>query len=652
MNAERIRLSRRVATLVVVLSFLMILAGCAKFNTFFNAKRSFDQAEQVREDAIRQNMDPPVPSGGQKADYEAAIKKAQKLIDEYPGHSLTDDALFLQAKAYYRLQSYRMSIRKFDLLFSNFPATPYMEEALYLQSLNYLLLGAAGKSQDLLDNLAKQFPESEFRSQTLKVSGDNAYALERWQEAEKHYSDYLERFPDAEDWDRIGLKLGQCRWELKDFQGAADVLQETVEKSKSQELAFRSGLLRSKCLVHTGEFDLAGSLLTELEDKAPIYSSEGEVLLTQVELLVAEGRTDEAFPLLETMPEEWKTPRVKARSADLQGNLRLQRDELEEAQVSFKDAILGRTFLDDEQRTRRLNDHLTDYLAAENALPDASGERVPRLKLLQANAMLFGFERPGEAIRLYREAAADSAADSTVAARSLYGAVKVYREYLDRPDSAEYYAGLLSERYPDSPQAFEMNSVGDGNLLAFLLKRRQEEQAERYAALSEDELAALQEIGEVEIAAGDSSERSLLRLRRRMVYLSRRSNIEFPPPAVALAAAEQRRGETEAAALQEAPAAAETPPADAADQPADPAARPARAVGHAEEFGTVQEASDETEGQDLAPPDELKEEETKDGEKDETKKESEEDNKKKRRSWEFDLRSPAPAPGPAAEIHP
>ena len=113
----------------MLLSVLILcLVGCAKYNTFYNAKKSFDSAERVREDAIRQHQDPPKPVGAQKSDYDNAIRKAQKVLDEFPGHSLTDDALFLQAKSYYRLESYRMSIRKFDLLFTNYPQTPYLEE--------------------------------------------------------------------------------------------------------------------------------------------------------------------------------------------------------------------------------------------------------------------------------------------------------------------------------------------------------------------------------------------------------------------------------------------------------------------------------------------------------------------------------------------
>ncbi|MBU8871103.1 MAG: tetratricopeptide repeat protein [Gemmatimonadales bacterium] len=512
-------------------------SGCAKYNTFFNAKRLFDGAEDVREEAIRLHQDPPVPSGGQKADYEGAIRKAQKLIDEYPGHDLTDDALFLQAKAYYRLQSYRMSIRKFDLLFTNFPITPFMEEALYLQSMNYLLLGSAANSQDFLGKLAKQFPGSDFQSRTLLVSGDNAFTLENWDEAAEKYREYLGQFPDSEEWDRVGLKLGECYWELEDYQGGADILQEVVEKTTSSSIGFQAGLLRAKSLVRAGSFDLAKQLLDQLSENGGLYQAEGEILLAEAEMLIAQGLVSEALSLLDNLPEDWKTPEVTARAAAMLGPLQLERNELEEAQISFKDALMGRTLLEDEFETSRLSESLNQYLAAENSLSDAKAEKIPRLKLLQANAMLFGFDRPGEAVGLYGEAFADTAADSSVAARALYGVVKVYRDHLANPDSVAYFGNILQDRFPDSPQAFELRTSGEGNLLAFLLDRRAEEQSTRLASYSDEELAELDRLKDFTARGGGSSDPNVIQVRRRQVYLSRRPNILYPPPEAALLAA-------------------------------------------------------------------------------------------------------------------
>ncbi len=622
---------RRIAAVLACVLFLV--TGCAKYNTYYNAKRAFDSAEHERDEAIKQHKDPPKPTGQQKTNYETAARKAQKILDEYPGHSLTDDALFLQGKAYYRLESYRMSIRKFELLFQNFPATPYLEEALYLQALNYLLIGAVDRSQDFLDLLANQFPDSDYQAETLKVSGDNAYTLEKWRAAADSYQEYLDRFPGDFDRDRIGLKLAECYWELREYDPAATVLQEVSNSTSSNEMAFRARLLRARVHVRIGDYEVSDLLLDELEKEAEIYRSQGEVQLTRAEGLVAQDKGEQASPLLENMPAEWETPEVKARAAEILGNLYLERGELEEARKKFQDALRRKDALEDLNRCRILNQTLSDYLAAEQALPDAKADRVPRLKLLQANSMLFGFERPGEAARLYVEAAADSAADSTTAARSLYGAVISYRNYLDRPDSAEIYAGQLTERYPDSPQAYEVRTGQEGDLLGFLLARQASQQQERYADLSPEELIELNTITGLEESVGTGRSRGLEGVRRRLVYLARRDNILVNPSPELIQAATSRQAALQAAATAASTAAA----SDAAgNPPAGGQAAPGVALPDSLTGLPAGAAADSTlilrddilgpDGQPIGPPPE--------GEQ----AKPEEEEKKKKKKKEFDLR--------------
>jgi tetratricopeptide (TPR) repeat protein len=534
-----------------ILALLLLFAlGCAKYNTYYNAKKSFDNAENVREQAVKQHQDPPKPTGAQKSDYDNAIKKAQKVLDEYPGHSLTDDALFLQAKSYFRLESYRMSIRKFDLLFTNFPQTPYLEEALYLTAMDYLLIGAVDRSQEYLDRLAKLYPDSKYQAETRKVSGDNSFALEQWQEAADSYRSYLDLDSDIQERDRIGLRLAECYWEMKEYLEAAEVLQEVSANTTSADLGFQARLLRARVHVRMGDFELVETLLVELSKQAGVYNAQGEVLLVEAESLIAQGRGDEASPLLENMPAEWETPVVKAQAADLLGYLYLDRGEWEEARKQFQTALLKRDELEDEIRTRRLSDNLQDYLAADAALPDAQPERVATLKLLQANAMLFGFDQPAVAADLYIQAAADTAADSTASARALYGAYVTYDRYLDKPDSGAIFARELEERYPESPQAFEVRSGGEAELLGFLLARQEISQAERYAALSDEEKLALTQESEFLPSAG-GPQAGLPGIRRRLIYLSRRDNIEFAPPERAVMAAQARQDQAFEQAAQD-----------------------------------------------------------------------------------------------------
>jgi hypothetical protein len=254
------------------------------------------------------------------------------------------------------------------------------------------------------------------------------------------------------------------------------------------------------------------------------------VLLIDAESLIAQDKADAAAPLLESMPAEWATPNVKARAAEIIGGIFVERGDWDKAREQFQAALQKKDILEDEDRVRRLSENLKDYLAAEQALPDAKGERVARLQLLQANSLLFGFERPHMAARLYGLAAVDSAADTTEAARALYGAYVTYDRYLDQPDSAAFFRHELEARYPSSPQAFAARDDSTENLFAYLLAARAEQQAHNLANLSLEQRLALQELDEGTGSAGEVAGHRLEGVRRRMVYLGRRENIVFPPP--------------------------------------------------------------------------------------------------------------------------
>ena len=71
----------RLLTFLLVAVALVPVIGCAKYNTFFNAKRSFDAAEEVRKDYIRRHEDPPVPNYG-KAGTGARLRPGMVLAVE------------------------------------------------------------------------------------------------------------------------------------------------------------------------------------------------------------------------------------------------------------------------------------------------------------------------------------------------------------------------------------------------------------------------------------------------------------------------------------------------------------------------------------------------------------------------------------------
>lgn len=552
-----------VALAVVGLCALLLAqaGGCARYNTYYNAKRSFDDAERQREEAIKTGTDVETASRAQRQNYLLTVEKSKKLLRDYPGHGLTDDALFLMGKSYQRLASYRESIRRLDQLFVNFPSTEYLEEAVFLQAVNYLMLGNATRSQEYIDRLESQYPDSRFQSETLRASGDNAYALENWQDAVVAYQRFLERYPEAKDWDQSSLRLAESLWELQRYGDAIAVLEEVRDRSDNGERVFLAGLLEARCKAREGQHDEAEALVGSLKDEAVFYEKIGDLTLVEAENLLAEGDLGAGMAMLEAMPVEHQTRDVKPVRADLLARGYLQQGELEKAREMFQQAIGGGDLLDDPDGTRLLFDATKNYLAAEGQLADAQPARAAQLRLIKANALLFGFERPREALDLYVSVAADTAADSTAAPRGLYGAMLVHDDWLDQPDSAAIFRDELLQRFPTSAHAYQATAGESANLLAHLLERDEL----RLEAMRQDtsltDLAGLGDDG-----SGGFARRT--GLRRRMVYLQRRDNLVFPPPEAALVAlAEARSAQAEATAAAAA--------AGAGPEAAEPVERPA-----------------------------------------------------------------------------
>lgn len=81
------------ATAAALAATLLVSSGCAYFNTFYNARQSYDEAlESVR-------LNPDNPSSSEEEKLRTAIEGAGKVLTYYPGSRWADDAQLLIADA-------------------------------------------------------------------------------------------------------------------------------------------------------------------------------------------------------------------------------------------------------------------------------------------------------------------------------------------------------------------------------------------------------------------------------------------------------------------------------------------------------------------------------------------------------------------------
>jgi TolA-binding protein/outer membrane protein OmpA-like peptidoglycan-associated protein len=258
---------------------LLLVAGCAYFNTFYNAKKYYAEGVKMK-DAGQQTQ--------AKAKLDKAIQKSALVLSRWPRSRWADDALFLVGLSYYQQGHYPNAVRHFDQLTLAFPGSGLAPEAELYRGL--ALLGAKdyGSARVVLDgvksrrprfadaaafHLARSFidreeperaveslaafvgryPRSKLRREATRLLAEQTYSLKRFDAAERWYSE-LARSTDApRDRAGVNLKVAACRFETGRFDEAAAMAREVL--GRYRELDDEANLLLGKALAGAGRYD-------------------------------------------------------------------------------------------------------------------------------------------------------------------------------------------------------------------------------------------------------------------------------------------------------------------------------------------------------------------------------------------------------------
>ena len=108
------------------------------------------------------------------------IREMRKLLEKYPKSIYTDEAnryilicrdrlaqyeLYV-AKFYYKKDSYKAAADRCEKLLKNYPGSVVAQDALYYAGLSYMELGERDKARLKFETLAKEYPEMQSKAQS------------------------------------------------------------------------------------------------------------------------------------------------------------------------------------------------------------------------------------------------------------------------------------------------------------------------------------------------------------------------------------------------------------------------------------------------------------------------------------------------------
>jgi TonB family protein len=437
---------RRRNRIFILFLLMFLMSGCTYYNTFYNAKKAFKDGERAQERVPENRRH----SAG-KNHYEAAIKKASKVLTFHPKSKWADDALFMIGRAYFNMGEYVKARRKFEELQTSFPKSKLVNDSHYYISMCHYFSGEEiGAISSLRHLLESEKIKKKRKAELSFFMGEIYFNRKEFGEAITYYEKILNQY-DPDTLSAITrLRIGECLWEKKDYVQAKEAFTQVEESDPSPELLFDSKFKEGECHYILGEHQEGMKIYKELSDdnryKSKLASiklkiAEGYYALDELSLSMEEYlRVTEDYPRTEESAEAYfQLGRIYQ---EVFGDLQLAKGMYGKCSDENPRSEIAKKALTQSANISRIEEY-QQLISVEET------EKSAQPQFLLAELYLTQMNEPDSALTEYLDLA-DQFPESEYAAKSLYAAAWIYEKVKgDTNQAARTYQRILDE-YPQS----------------------------------------------------------------------------------------------------------------------------------------------------------------------------------------------------------
>jgi len=286
----------------LLLFLLLLVAGtapsCAYYNTFYNTKKLYRQALKARE---KRQGDKPT-SAELKA-YDETIKKASKVLTNYPDSKYIDDALMILGECLYYKGDYLKARRKFRELLTLFPKSGYREGARLWLAKSDLKVREFAESETLLRQILDTSKKKKIRDEAQLLLGDLYLEQEAYEAAVDAYR-RAAASGGREKRARASFHLGEALLQLDQPQKAVEAFSKAGRLTREHRLRSKARFQEGVALKLAGRFDAAIRVFNGLLADATFKNRYPAAKLQIADCLRGKGELDKAIQWYETIIED------------------------------------------------------------------------------------------------------------------------------------------------------------------------------------------------------------------------------------------------------------------------------------------------------------------------------------------------------------
>ena len=189
--------------------------------------------------------------------WQDARDTARLFLEEHPGHSLANDALFLVARAYQLEGRYAEAIEVLNDLIDHFTDDPQAPRWYFTRGYNFCALENYVAARESFDVALKSFPESNLVEQTRLWRGLSFFF-------ERNYSESLEILITLQKessehplYPEILFRTANVYYAQRDYEHALSIIETLVDHFPDHHRAAEAYALRGDTFMGLGELDRA-----------------------------------------------------------------------------------------------------------------------------------------------------------------------------------------------------------------------------------------------------------------------------------------------------------------------------------------------------------------------------------------------------------
>ena len=450
---------KTIAPVAAVLAVAVMLGSCVYFNTLYNARKIYGEAEEMRGETgeVDRNL---------KAKYGEVIIKCAKIVRDYPDSKWVDDAIFLMGQALVRQGEYDKGIRKFVELTTNYPESEYVPKSIYwLAKANY----AKGEyNQALLytERFLEAFPDHDLKFDVIFLAGDISLGLEDYENALGFYSRVAEESGKKEHKEEASLRSAELYYQMENWASAAAGYESVLGKGMNWDTRYAISISLANCYTKIGKCTEALELCNGLLEEITKTKEKPAVMLGKAASYVCMDSLQAAIKGYDVVAGLFPRSNYSAEAYFHLGVIYHEKlDSLQQAQEAYAKVSNESASSEYAAVALQRSSSLKRLLELQKSSGEIEGEEGQAEKrFLAAEIQLTKLGETDLALDNYR-AVVDSFPQTNYAPLAAYAIGWIYRmEKVDTAQAVEMFSYLARE-YPVSPQArgalYEIGLLGE-----------------------------------------------------------------------------------------------------------------------------------------------------------------------------------------------